>query len=92
MKARDTHNGCLFCDFKDNSGTFNGQDIIIPGQGTIKAYSNNDNSRRTTEVADMIKLAINYWRATKERVLNVSKIRSWMNDSGEFKRRIPNCP
>ena len=91
-KARDTRNGCLLCDFKDKSGTFNGHDITIPGQGTIKAYSNKDGTKRTTEVADMIKLAVNHWRATKQRVLYVSKIRSWMRDSAEIKSRIPNCP
>ena len=40
----------------------------------------------------MIKLAVNHWRATKERVLQVSKIRSWMNDNTEIQLSIPQCP
>jgi len=92
FKARDTKTGAPFCDFKDNSGTFNGNSLVIPGQGRIQAYKNHAGSSRTTEVADMIKLVINHWRATKNRVLEVSKIRSWMNHNSKIKNIIPKCP
>ena len=92
FKARDTKTNGLFCDFKDNSGTFNGNDLHIPGKGKIEAFINRDGSARTTEVADMIRLPINYWRATKKRVLHVSQIRSWMKENAEIENSVPKCP
>ena len=92
IKARDSRNGGLFCDFKDNSGTFNAIHITIPGQGKINSLRNQAQSERTTEVADMIKLVVNHWRITDERILQVSKIRELMALSSEIKASIPRCP
>ena len=85
-------NGHSFCDFKDRSGTFNGRNIEIPGVGTIPAVPNIANVWKTTEILDLIKLPINYWRTTKNRILRVSTIRSWMKDNFEIKKNIPRCP
>ena len=92
IQARDSRTRAHFCDFKDNSGTFNSETINIPGQGLIKSFANKAGDTRTTEVVGMIKLAVNHWRATDERVLQVSKIRSWMNDNNLIKSIIPPCP
>ena len=92
VKARDSRNGGLLCDFKDNSGTFNAIHITIPGQGKINSLRNQAQNERTTEVADMIKLVVNHWRVTSERILPVSKIREFMALSSEIKASIPRCP
>ena len=82
----------IFCDFKDRSGTFNGNDIWIKGVGKIPAILSIANEIKTTEVLDLIKLPINYWRATKNRILQVSKIRSWMKMNPLIAQSIPICP
>ena len=93
-KARDGggKTGRLFCDFKDNSGTFNSRRVNIPGIGEILPLQNKDEDTRTTEVQGLIKLAVNHWRVTKKRVLPVSTLHEWREANHIIRKNLPDCP
>ena len=89
------------CDYKDTSTTFNGgltktegMYLKIPGVGQINAMANNANngSTRDTGVKNLIRLVVNAWRATDNRVVQVSDILKWAKGNGEVRSKIPKCP
>ena len=93
-KARDggRKTGSLYCDFKDNSGTFNSRSVNIPGIGEILPFKNQDEDTRTTEVLGLIKLAVNHWRVTRKRVLPVSTLHEWREANHIIRQNLPSCP
>jgi len=92
-QKKDSKTGSLFCDFKDNSSTFNGNVINIPKIGQIPVLMNpNTKSNRDTGVNNLIKFAINHWRITKSRVTKASDIVRYMNANAEVKKQLPTCP
>ena len=89
----------MFCDYKDTSTTFNGGKtsgeglyLNIPGVGIIKPIPNPQNYNRVTGVKDLIRLVVNAWRATGNRVVRVSDILNWAKGNGEVRSKIPKCP
>merc|ERR1719259_446246 len=91
-QAKNTKTGQLFCDFKDASGTFNGKSVNIPGVGKIEPLQTQSGNIRSTEVAGLIKLAVNHWRETKQRLLPVSTLHEWRKSNTEIKNNLPSCP
>ena len=98
-KARNRATNELICDYIDRSTTFNGGKtgtegmyLKIPGVGQIQAIANSQNNNRDTGVKDLIELVINAWRATGNRVLQVSDILNWAKGNGEVRSKIPKCP
>jgi len=47
---------------------------------------------RSTEVVGIIKLAVNHWRVTKQRVLPVSTLHEWRKSNTKIKNNLPTCP
>ena len=89
------------CDYKDTSTTFNGGStrtegmyLNISGVGQINAIANvaNRGSKRDTGVKNLIRLVVNAWRATGNRVVQVSDILNWAKGNGEVRSKIPKCP
>ena len=66
--------------------------LDIPGVGQIKPISNPQNYNRDTGVKDLIRLVVNAWRATDNRVVRVSDILKWAKGNGEVRSKIPKCP
>jgi len=91
-QVKDTKTRQLFCDFKDASGTFNSKDVNIPGVGRIEPLKTQSNNIRSTEVVGLIKLAVNHWRVTKQRVLPVSTLHEWRKSNAKIKNNLPLCP
>jgi len=91
-QAKDTKTGQSFCDFKDASGTFNSKDVNIPGVGRITPLQTQTGNTRSTEVLGLIKLAVNHWRITRQRVLPVSTLHEWRKSNTEIKNNLPLCP
>ena len=66
--------------------------LNIPGVGQIKPIPQRNNFNRDTGVKDLITLVVNAWRATDNRVVQVSDILKWAKGNGEVRSKIPKCP